>query len=230
MTASNGILLVDKAKGSTSFRLVSILRRITKIEKIGHSGTLDPFATGLMVMLIGREFTRQSDQFLGAEKEYEGVIQLGAATDTYDIEGEVVSRSDKIPTLNELKLVLESFQGEILQVPPMYSAKKIQGKKLYDLARSGITVERQPVKVRVSIKLLRYEYPEVAIHVICSKGTYIRSLAQDIGQVLGTGGHLISLKRLRSGGFKLENAVSQELLQTPGFDITPSLLTGEVNR
>ncbi len=225
MTPNDGILLVNKEKGSTSFRLVSILRRLTKIEKIGHSGTLDPFATGLMVMLIGRNFTRQSDQFLGAEKEYEGVIYLGAATDTYDIEGKIVSRSDKTPTLQELMAVLESFQGDILQVPPMYSAKKIQGKKLYDLARSGLTVERHPVKVHVQIQLLRYEYPEAAIRVVCSKGTYIRSLAHDIGQLLGTGGHLTSLTRLRSGFFRLENAVAQEQLQTPGFDITPYLLT-----
>jgi tRNA pseudouridine55 synthase len=226
MTPSNGILLVDKAKGSTSFRLVSILRRITKIEKIGHSGTLDPFATGLVVMLIGREYTRQSDRFLEAEKEYEGVIKLGAATDTYDIEGKVISRSDKIPPLQELELALNAFQGDIFQVPPMYSAKKIQGKKLYELARSGATIEREPVKVHTQVKLLRYEYPEAAIHVVCSKGTYIRSLAHDIGQMLGTGGHLISLTRLRSGCFRLENAVSQENLQTPGFDITPHIICG----
>lgn len=225
MTRNNeGILLVNKEKGSTSFRLVSILRRITNIEKIGHAGTLDPFATGLMVMLIGRDFTRLSDQFLGAEKEYEGIIHLGIATDTYDIEGETVSRSDKLPTLQELLTTLESFQGDLLQVPPMYSAKKIQGKKLYDLARSGITVERKPVNVRVQLQLLRYEYPEVAIRVVCSKGTYIRSLAHDIGQMLGTGGHLTSLTRLRSGTFRLENAVAQEQLQSPGFNITPYLI------
>jgi tRNA pseudouridine55 synthase len=219
-----GILLVDKAKGSTSFRLVSILRRITRIEKIGHSGTLDPFATGLMVMLIGREFTRRSDEFLGVEKEYEGVIRLGIATDTYDIEGAVTRTSDKVPTLEEIEGVFQSFQGEIFQVPPMYSAKKIEGKKLYELARSGVTVERKPVRVNVAMTLLRYEYPELAIRVVCSKGTYIRSLAHDIGQCLGTGGHLASLTRHRSGSFKLENAVSQEQLQTPGFDITPYLL------
>jgi tRNA pseudouridine55 synthase len=220
---NNGILLVNKAKGSTSFRLVSILRKITNIEKIGHAGTLDPFATGLMVMLIGRDFTRLSDQFLGAEKEYEGIIHLGIATDTYDTEGEIVSRSDKVPTLKELVTVLESFQGDLLQVPPMYSAKKIQGKKLYDLARSGITIERKPVSVRIQLQLLQYEYPELAIRVVCSKGTYIRSLAHDIGQMLGTGGHLISLTRLRSGTFRLEKAVVQEQL-SPGFNISPYLI------
>lgn len=224
MTNCSGILLVDKAKGSTSFRLVSILRRITKVEKIGHSGTLDPFATGLIVMLIGREYTRLSDQFLTADKEYIGTIHLGVETDTYDTEGAVLHTSDKVPTKEELQNVLAQFQGEILQTPPMYSAKKVQGQKLCDLARKGVTIEREAVKVRVQIELLSYDYPNVEIRVVCSKGTYIRSLAHDIGQALGTGAHLSSLKRTRSGHFHLSNAVTQEQLQTPGFEIAPYLL------
>ncbi len=226
MTENNyrGVLLVDKAKGSTSFRLVSLLRKLTKIEKIGHSGTLDPFATGLMVMLIGREFTRRSDEFLQSDKEYEGTIHLGIATDTYDLEGAVISRSEKIPSSQEVDLALQSFQGQISQVPPMYSAKKIQGKKLYELARSGITIERAPSQVSLQTKLIRYEYPELTIHVVCSKGTYIRSIAHDIGQMLGTGGHLSSLTRLRSGSFHLRSAISQKELENPPFDITPYLL------
>jgi tRNA pseudouridine55 synthase len=223
-SASQGILLVDKEKGVSSFRLVSILRKVTGIQKIGHSGTLDPFATGLMVMLIGREFTKRSNEFLETEKEYEAVLHLGIATDTYDPEGTVSSCCDRIPALQELRQVFELFQGEIFQVPPMYSAKKVQGKKLYDLARSGITIDRQPVQVRVKITLLSYLYPEAHMHVVCSKGTYVRSLAHDIGQALGVGGHLTSLTRLRSGTFRLEAAVAQAHLQSPGFDITHYLL------
>jgi tRNA pseudouridine55 synthase len=223
-SVSQGILLVDKEKGSPSFRLVSILRKVTGIQKIGHSGTLDPFATGLMVMLLGREFTKRSDEFLKADKEYEAILHLGIATDTYDVEGAVSSRCDRIPTLQELEHVLALFQGEIFQVPPMYSAKKVQGKKLCDLARRGVTIDRRPVQVQVKITLLSYVYPEVGIHVVCSKGTYVRSLAHDIGQALGIGSHLTSLTRLRSGTFRLETAVAQARLQSPGFDITNYLL------
>jgi tRNA pseudouridine55 synthase len=220
--APKGILLVDKAKGSYSFRLVSILRKLTKVEKIGHSGTLDPFATGLMVMLIGRDFTRRSDEFLTSEKEYRATLHLGVATDSYDLDGQVTQRSDHIPSLSDVQHVLQVFQGEILQVPPMFSAKKVEGKKLYDLARKGVTIERQPVLVRVQTTLLRYEYPEIEIQVSCSKGTYIRSLAHDMGQALGSCAHLTALTRLRSGSFRLEDAVPQESLQ-PGFDLTPYL-------
>lgn len=220
MAMSKGILLVDKAQGSNSFRLVSILRRLTKIEKIGHSGTLDPFATGLMVMLIGREYTQRSNEFLTSDKEYRATIRLGIATDSYDVDGEVTEHSNLIPTSAEIDAVLSSFQGEIQQIPPMFSAKKVQGKKLYDLARQGITIERQPVLVRVQIEKLRYEYPELEIQVSCSKGTYIRSLAHDIGKALGICAHLSSLTRIRSGGFHLKDAVAQNLLQ-PGFDLSP---------
>jgi len=220
---NNGILLVDKAAGSTSFHLVSLLRRLTKIEKIGHAGTLDPFATGVMVMLIGREYTRRSDEFLCSDKQYRATLQLGISTDTYDIDGQVTSRSDLIPSLKEIQLALAPFQGEILQIPPMYSAKKIEGKKLYDLARRGITIERQPIKVQLEISLLSYEYPKVEIEVCCSKGTYIRSLAHDIGHSLGCGAHLSSLMRLRSGSFHLDECVPQALLKNSEFDLSPYL-------
>jgi len=220
---NNGLLLIDKAKGSTSFRLVSLLRKLTKIDKIGHAGTLDPFATGLMVMLIGREFTKRSDEFLTCDKEYEATMHLGIATDSYDIEGEVTSRSDLIPTLADIEAVLPSFQGKISQIPPMFSAKKIAGKKLYELARKGITIERKPAEVTVQINLISYQYPELKIHVACSKGTYIRSLAHDIGAALGVGSHLSALKRTRSGSFNLADAISQEQIQDPLFDITPFL-------
>ncbi len=217
-----GILLVDKSKGSLSFRLVSILRRLTRVEKIGHSGTLDPFATGLMVMLIGRDYTRRSDEFLTSDKEYKATLHLGVETDSYDIDGQITKRSDHVPSLVDVQNVLKVFQGEILQIPPMYSAKKIDGQKLCDLARKGINLERKPVLVRVHIELIRYEFPEMEIQVSCSKGTYIRSLAHDMGQALGTCAHLSALTRLRSGNFRLEDAIPQASL-VPGFDLTPYL-------
>lgn len=220
---NNGILLVDKAAGSTSFYLVSLLRRLTKIEKIGHAGTLDPFATGVMVMLIGRDYTRRSDEFLCSDKEYRATLQLGITTDTYDIDGQITSRSDKIPTLEEIEHALNAFRGEISQIPPMYSAKKVEGKKLYDLARKGIVIERQPVQVKVAIKLISYNYPMLEIEVACSKGTYIRSLAYDIGQFLGCGAHLFELARTRSGAFRIEECIHQDLLKMKELDLTPHL-------
>jgi len=216
----NGILLVDKARGSTSFQIVAQLRRLTKEQTIGHAGTLDPFATGVMVMLIGREYTRRSDSFLANDKQYRATLFLGVETDTYDLDGQVIRRSDLVPALREVELALQPFQGEILQVPPMFSAKKIGGKKLYDLARRGISVERQPVPVRVSMKLLHYAYPRLELLVDCSKGTYIRSLAHDIGQALGCGAHLSELVRLRSGSFSIEECIPQDLLKNPEFDLT----------
>lgn len=222
-TPLNGILLVDKSAGDTSFYIVSLLRRLTHIEKIGHAGTLDPFATGVMVMLIGKEYTRRSEEFLSSEKEYRATLQLGITTETYDLEGAIIERKDKVPTLDEIELALSTFQGEILQTPPMYSAKKVGGKKLYDLARRGIVIERQPVQVRVAMQLIRYNYPMLEVNVVCSKGTYVRSLAHDIGQFLGCGAHLFELIRTRSGTFKLENCVQQELLKNREFDISPYL-------
>lgn len=220
---TNGILLVDKAVGSTSFYLVSLLRRLTKVEKIGHAGTLDPFATGVMVMLIGRDYTRRSNEFLNKDKEYRATLQLGITTDTYDIEGQITARSEKIPTLAEIELALAAFQGEVSQIPPMYSAKKVEGKKLYDLARKGISIERQPVKVQLSIKLVSYNYPMLDIEVACSKGTYIRSLAHDIGQFLACGAHLFELARIRSGSFHIGECIPQAQLKNPQFDLSPHL-------
>ncbi len=220
----NGILLVNKAAGFSSFYLVSLLRCLTKVEKIGHAGTLDPFATGIMVMLIGREYTRRSDAFLSSDKEYRALLQLGLATDTYDIEGKITFRSSGVPTLKEIEVALAAFQGEIAQIPPMYSAKKVQGKKLYDLARKGIEIERQPVIVRVQTQFISYQYPMLDLKIICSKGTYIRTLAHDIGHFLGCGAHLFELTRTRSGSFSLDQCLPQAHLKNPEFDISPHLL------
>lgn len=211
---NEGILLVDKEAGVTSFHLVSLLRKITQIKKIGHAGTLDPFATGLMVMLIGKQFTKKSDSFLNDDKEYRAILQLGVVTDTFDKDGTITEKNEKMPTLLEIEATLQTFQGNILQVPPMFSAKKINGKKLYEYARKNITIERAPVPVSLQIQLIQYCYPHLEIHVSCSKGTYIRSLAHDIGQKLGCGAHLIALSRTRSGNFHLSQAIPQNQLFT----------------
>ena len=144
---AEGILLVDKEKGRTAFYLVKILRKISGIQKIGHAGILDPFATGVMVMLIGRPYTKISDRFLNDNKKYIATIKLGEATDTFDCDGQITQTNDRIPTLNEIESVVSEFQGTIDQIPPMFSAKKIDGQKLYLLARKGIEIERKPVKV-----------------------------------------------------------------------------------
>jgi tRNA pseudouridine55 synthase len=173
---------------------------------------LDPFATGVMVMLIGRNYTRLSDQFLGCDKEYRAQVFLGATTDTYDCEGTILTRSDYIPSLEEVERAIAFFQGEIEQIPPMYSAKKIQGKKLYELARQGKEVERAPAKVQLEVTLIDYHYPYLDLLVKCSKGTYIRSLAYDLGKMLTCGAHLSNLERTRSGSFLLQDCVDGILL------------------
>lgn len=207
-----GILLVDKPCGKSSFSLVSSLRRLLGVKKIGHAGTLDPFASGVMVMLVGRHYTRLSDRFLSADKEYRARIQLGVTTDTYDLDGIKIFESELVPSRDALEAVIERYQGEIEQIPPMFSAKKVNGQKLYELARKGKTIERKAVKVKVSTWLLKYEYPYVDIRVCCSKGTYVRSLAHDIGEALGCGAHLVSLQRTRSGSFHLADCLDGSLL------------------
>jgi len=204
---TEGILLVNKPKGKTSFSLVGRLRKCLGVKKIGHAGTLDPFATGVMVMLIGRNYTKKSDEFLTSDKEYLATMLLGVATDSYDIDGQVTNTSDLVPTINDIEEAITHFQGNILQTPPMFSAKKIDGQKLYDLARKGIEVERKSVPVTVHIELISYEYPELQIKVSCSKGTYIRSLAHDIGRHLKCFAHLCELTRLRSGTFTLAECI-----------------------
>lgn len=207
-----GIVPINKPAGKTSFSLVHALRRITNIDKIGHGGTLDPFATGVMILLIGRTFTSQADTFLTQDKEYEATVRLGVETTTYDPEGEVTSTSDLIPSLSAIEETLSSFQGTVQQIPPMFSAKKIKGKKLYELARKGIEIERQPVTITLRTELLSYIYPELKIRVTCSKGTYIRSIAYDMGKLLGTGAHLSELKRTRCGTYLLQDCLDGQLL------------------
>ena len=216
----NGILIIDKPEGITSHDVVARVRRILKTRRVGHTGTLDPFATGVMVILIGRA-TRLA-QFLDKdEKEYVALIRFGYETDTGDrtgapssglqmADGKITERLDNIDW-NE---VLESFLGESEQTPPMYSAKKIDGKKLYEHARRGETVERKPVRIHIStIELLEKGANEVRIRVACSAGTYIRALAVDIGQKVGIGAHLAELRRTRAGRFEISEAVSLDQLE-----------------
>jgi tRNA pseudouridine55 synthase len=207
-----GVLLVDKPKGKTSFSLIGVLRKILNVQKIGHAGTLDPMATGVMVILVGKRFTTLSDQLLTRDKEYVAEITLGVTTDTYDAEGIQVAESSVVPTLEELEVALKSFQGKVEQTPPMFSAKKLNGKKLYELARQGQVVEREKVTLEMSTQLIAYEYPKITLSVACSKGTYVRSIAHDLGQMLGSGAHLSGLVRSKSGSFSIGECISGALL------------------
>lgn len=220
--AIQGILLVDKPSGKTSFTLISYLRRITGVKKIGHAGTLDPFATGVMILLIGKQYTRQSNQFMSQDKEYRATLHLGIATDSFDCDGKITSQSAIIPTQEEIEIALTHFQGTIKQVPPMFSAKKIKGKKLYELARQGITIEREAQTVTLSTQFIAYHYPFLELHIQCSKGTYIRTIAHEIGALLSCGAHLHTLTRTRSGSFHLNDCLP--IAQLNNLDIILSHL------
>jgi tRNA pseudouridine55 synthase len=204
-----GFLLINKPAGITSHDVVDKLREITGIRKIGHAGTLDPFAKGLLILAVGREFTKQLSVFQKKDKEYIATLKLGAESDTFDRDGKIVERKvKKIPRKEEVDKVLKSFVGEIEQFPPIFSAKKIKGKKLYELARKGIKFKVKPEKVKIyEILILKYKFPYLKIKVECSSGTYIRSLANDIGKKLSCGAYLESLIRTKIGEIPLKKAV-----------------------
>ncbi|MFQ5921962.1 MAG: tRNA pseudouridine(55) synthase TruB [Anaerolineales bacterium] len=211
--SSFGVIVVDKPKGPTSHKVVSIVRRGTRVRKVGHAGTLDPRASGVLVLCLGPA-TRLSEYLSTSTKTYEARIHFGESTETYDAEGETTSSTGEVPTEVQIESALEMFRGEIQQVPPSYSAIKLQGKKAYELAREGRPVELDPRNVTVyELTKLEYEPPELSVRVECSAGTYIRSLAHDLGEVLSTGAHLSALRRLRAGPFGLEDAVSLEALE-----------------
>jgi tRNA pseudouridine55 synthase len=220
---TQGILLLDKPKGKTSFYLVHLLRKLTSIRKIGHAGTLDPLATGVMVMLVGSQATKTANTHILHDKEYEALILLGSTSDSYDLDGQIVSTSPIIPTLSEIEEGLNYFQGAIEQIPPMFSAKKHKGKKLYELARQGRVVERKPSSVVVKTKLLSYSYPYLTLHIECSSGTYIRTIAHDLGQMLGCGALIAELQRTRSGPYRIENCIPTSALEEEGFNIQEHL-------
>jgi tRNA pseudouridine55 synthase len=205
--AISGVLVVDKPIGLTSHDVVQIVRRGTKIRRAGHTGTLDPRASGVLVVLLGPA-VRLSEYVSASDKRYQAVIRLGASTDTYDSEGSVTRTSVVEITEEEFESKLEEFVGEIEQIPPPYSAIKVKGKKAYEMAREGEDFELQPRKITVySLELLEWAPPEVVIDVYCSSGTYVRSLAHDLGEKLGCGAHLIGLRRTKSGRFTLRDAV-----------------------
>lgn len=203
----SGIIVVNKAKDMTSHDCVNIIRRALKIKRVGHTGTLDPMATGILPVCIGKA-TKIADFISLGDKEYEAEFKLGLKTDTLDITGTVVKTSDVSPTKEEVIETINSFLGKIMQVPPMYSAKKIKGKKLYELARDGIEINRDPVEVEIKeIEILKIDLDEniISIRVLCSKGTYIRSLIDDIGEKLGTYATMTALNRTKSGMFTAEH-------------------------
>lgn len=207
-------LLIAKPAGRTSHDVVNAIRRVTGERRVGHAGTLDPFATGLLIIGVGRESTRQLGDFLKLPKEYLATLELGVISTTGDPEGVLTPSADlTAPTGEQVDAVLQTFIGEQLQLPPMHSAKKVGGKKLYQLARAGMIVERQPTTVTITSLIVEtYQYPHLVVRVACSSGTYIRALAQDIGAALGTGAYCTALERTAIGPYRLENAASLDVL------------------
>ena len=209
----SGILNVDKPPGMTSHDVVDAIRRLAGQRKVGHAGTLDPMATGVLLVCLGKA-TRVAEYLMQGRKQYRATVVLGVATDTYDAEGQITSSGGRTDfALAEVEAALARFTGSIEQVPPMYSAIKQDGQPLYQLARQGRTVERSARPVQIDrIDLLTWTPPALSIEVTCSPGTYVRSLAHDLGQHLGSGAHLSSLVRLASGRFSLEDATSLDRL------------------
>ena len=208
----NGIVIVDKPQGWTSQDVTARLRRVYSTRRIGHGGTLDPMATGVLPVFVGRA-TRAVEFFEHAEKIYETVLLLGRTTDTQDVTGTVLAEKEVRLSPADIEAVLPNFRGEILQVPPMYSALKVNGKKLYELARKGQEVERQPRPITIfELTNLGFDGARLRLRVKCSKGTYIRTLCQDIGEALGCGGCMEQLRRVQAGEYKIEDSVPLEAL------------------
>ncbi len=206
MSADGFVMLIDKEAGWTSFDVVAKLRNILRTKKIGHAGTLDPFATGLLLLLVGKA-TKIQEELTGSDKLYEAELKLGERTDTFDPTGTVTATSDKKVGKEDIVSAVMGFSGEQLQLPPMFSAIKKDGKRLYESARKGIEIEREPRKITIhSLDVLEIEKDRVRILVNCSKGTYIRTLADDIGEKLGTYAHLKNLRRISIGSYRVENA------------------------
>ena len=218
MTSSSatpdGVLLVDKAEGMTSHDVVALVRRKLEIKKVGHCGTLDPIATGLLLLTIGRG-TKVQDLLMSEDKEYVGSLVLGVITDTQDRQGEIVEQRP-VPELseNEIRAAFEKFRGDFYQLPPMVSAKKHGGVPLYKLARQGKVVEREPRLVHVyRYSIDRIGLPEIDFSVVCSKGFYVRTYVHDIGETLSCGAHLHALRRTKSGRFDVANAVTVDQIK-----------------
>ena len=214
MDDPEGILLVDKPSGITSHDVVDRVRRLFRMKRVGHAGTLDPMATGLMLILVGKA-TKVSQYLMSMDKEYTGTLKLGEETDSQDADGEVLVRKE-VPDLSEddIKDVLKGFLGDQYQTPPMFSAKKVNGQPLYKLARKGKTVQREPRVIHVSrYEMTGFNSPEVSFLVACSKGAYVRTLGHDLGQKLGCGAHLTALRRTGVGKFRIEKADTLDALK-----------------
>ncbi len=211
---TSGILNVNKPKGMASFGVVSRVRRLTGVKRVGHAGTLDPIADGVLPICLGHA-TRVVEYLVDAPKAYRGTVRLGVATDTYDSEGSVVATKDPSGiTLEDVEAALLSFVGQIRQLPPMYSALKHAGRPLYSYARAGEAAPREERTVSIyRLEMLRYDPPSVEVEIECGRGAYVRTLAHDLGERLGCGGHLEALTRLRSGPFVLEDAIELEALE-----------------
>src|SRR5436853_6620827 len=214
VTTPDGVLLVDKAEGMTSHDVVALVRRKLEIKKVGHCGTLDPLATGLLLLTIGRG-TKIQDLLMSEDKSYTGTLTLGASTSTQDRQGEVTEAREVPPLTDEqIRSAFEKFRGDFYQTPPMVSAKKQGGVPLYKLAREGKVVEREPRLVHIyRYSIDRVTLPEIDFIVVCSKGFYVRTYAHDIGAELGCGAHLYSLRRVKSGRFDVANAVSVDQIK-----------------
>jgi tRNA pseudouridine55 synthase len=232
-TGLDGVLLIDKAPGMTSHDVVAMVRRKLNTKKVGHCGTLDPLATGMLIVVIGRG-TKIQDLLMSEDKEYVGTMHLGVQTDSQDADGEV-TETRPVPdfTREQIDTAFAKFDGDFYQMPPMVSAIKKDGVPLYKLARQGKTVEREPRFVHVfAHEIKRIEAPEIEFRVVCSKGFYVRTYAFDIGNELGCGAHLKALRRTKSGKFNLDRAITvDELLNLPEAEVTSRILSlPEVSR
>lgn len=224
----NGVLIVDKPPDWTSMDVCAKLRGVFHEKRVGHGGTLDPMATGVLPVFLGRA-TRAADFVTGEEKEYIAALRLGVTTDTQDVTGTALEEKSVAVGREELEAILPRFTGEIQQIPPMYSAIKIQGKKLYELARKGVEVERKPRKITIhALEVAGQDGPrDFTLRVVCSKGTYVRTLCHDIGQALGCGGCMSELRRTRVGQFSIDGAVT---LETVLAEADPAALLRPVER
>lgn len=214
-----GLLNIDKPGGQTSHDVVNRLRQVTGQRRVGHAGTLDPLATGVLLVCVGRA-TRLLEYLVGQPKRYTAVIRLGQSTDTYDADGAVVAERPLAFNQADLARALSQFQGEIEQLPPLYSAVKVKGQPLYKLARQGIEVERRPRTVTIyELNIIQYNPPDLEIDLFCSSGTYVRSLAYDLGETLNCGGHITALRRTAVGAFTADTAVSLDHLSAENLTI-----------
>lgn len=215
MNPAGTILNMNKKKGISSFDVVRYVRKVTNIKKVGHAGTLDPLANGVLLILVGRGATKQSSDLMTLPKTYETTIRLGMKTPTLDLEGEVQLDEDVRVPVRAITETLTRYEGEIEQVPPMYSAKRVGGRRLYKIAKEGRVVEREASRVRIHrIELLDHQDRDIRIQVTCSKGTYIRSLARDIGLDLNTHGTVTALTRTAVGDYSLQDAIDLDQLES----------------